>query len=55
MNRVILDCEMIQEEESVAERKSRELKGHITKFRQGTTVNDKVLLEKNTLFVVNGK
>ena len=55
MNRVILDCEMIQEEESVAERKSRELKGRITKFRQGTTVNDKVLLEKNTLFVVNGK
>ncbi|GFH45715.1 hypothetical protein CTEN210_02189 [Chaetoceros tenuissimus] len=55
MNRVILDCEMIQEEESVAERKSRELKGQITKFRQGTTINDKVLLEKNTLFVVNGK
>lgn len=55
MNRVILDCEMIQEEESVAERKSRELKGRITKFRQGTTINDKVLLEKNTLFVVNGK
>ena len=55
MNRVIIDCEMIQEEESVAERKSRELKGHITNFRLGTTVNDKVLLEKNTLFVVNGK
>ena len=55
MNRVILDCEMIQEEESVAERKSRELKGQITKFRQGTTINDKALLEKNTLFVVNGK